>query len=209
MASKVCSCFIVFFTPDKAKQTVGEALFCMGRSVITCGLLFSIVDFESKTHGMEIFYADKINMCLSWYTFNMNAPCMIIDNYDVNMEDIQGILVSDETELSQKIYNVCRACYSVRKDYNVFDRVLSAVVPFYAPVDDADIYDASSLHSAQAVVLILRSVLDANHAIRQRLQNLNSRTTTPERLRDDLLGLEAPHGMFIFKTPTLSGAHAA
>jgi len=159
-----------------------------------------MTDPESRNDNMEIFYADKINMCMCWYRFDMNSQCMVIDNYDVDVKGIQGILVSDDADTSQKIYNLCRACYSVRKDYNVIDRVLSAVVPFYAPVDNVDIYESSSLHSAQAVVLILRPCLRSDHAVAQRLVTMNSRTTTPDKLRDNLLGLEAPHGMFVFKT---------
>lgn len=192
-------CYIVFFSPDKAKLSLADAMFCMGRSVVTCGLLFAVIDHESNKHEMEIFCAEKINMCLCWYRFNMNESSMVLDNYHVNMNEIQGILVSDNADLSQKIYNLCIACYSVHKDYNVMDRALCSVVPFYAPVDDVDIYEASSLHSAQAVVLILRSCLDSNHDIRQRILTMNSRTTTPEKLRDDLLGLGPPHHMFVFK----------
>ena len=109
------------------------------------------------------------------------------------------MFVSCDEELVEKIYNVCRACHSTKKGYNTIDRVCSAVVPFYHPADKRNVFDVECLHSAQAIILILRECIGHDHPVMCRIYGLNSRSHTPEMLRDVLVGLGSPHDLCVVK----------
>lgn len=80
----------------------------------------------------------------------------------------------------RKISEICEACITSKKPYNTKDMVLS-VVPMRNPREKT-IFEAESLFCSQAMILILRSCLNAEHPLQTILWNTHSRTTTPSQL---------------------------
>lgn len=103
--------------------------------------------------------------------------------------------VSDDAETVRKCWDTCVACVSARKDYNFYDYRLTCLVPFYSPKPDLDLFSATSLHSAQALVLILRCCLDPGSHLGRLLQGVNSRSLTPHSLARIFDGAVPPHAL--------------
>jgi len=201
---------------DLEAKSVSVVFFCGGqgllsmienfnRSVLTCGFL---IDFKKvsmdklKPHALSsdflprphVFYADNAFgsfMCLSH--FSMARYRCMLEGYKIDQHNVQVVNVTTDPGIADRIYRVCCACNSLKKGYNQLDRLALAFVPFYNPADDKEIYDVEEMHSAQAVILILRSCLAEDHPLRAKISGVNSRVMTPEGLRDLFLGLERPH----------------
>jgi len=105
-------------------------------------------------------------------------------------------LVTKNSEIMQVLYNICIGCAMVKKSFNMYDRFNVFAIPFYQPKDDENLYGVESMHTAQAVVLILKAGLPASGSpLKDRINELNSKITTPQILRDKLMGLPYPHHM--------------
>jgi hypothetical protein len=184
--------FIAFACPEN--KHLWSKVKGMGRDVVTCGFLFQHCYGNMGRFKFEFFIVESTTRGMKWYD-NWNIPdngCFI-DGYSIDKDCMMGVLASDAPDEVDRIYRMCRGCVSVNKDYNNVDRMLTALVPFYQPPDDKNIFDVESLHSAQAVVLILRECLDKCNVVRERIYGLNSRIIYPEALRDALFGLPRPH----------------
>jgi len=94
------------------------------------------------------------------------------------------LFVDVTPEELRKISNICEACVTSKKPYNTKDMVLSTL-PFRRP-REKDIFEAESLFCSQATILILRSCLDKEHPLQPLLCRIQSRTTTPSQLYNEL-----------------------
>ena len=92
--------------------------------------------------------------------------------------DILQLPVSDDE--AGRLLSTCRACVQAKKRYNYRD-VLLYNVPFRSP-EDRSIFEAPTLHDAQAVILMLRECLDKANPLLDAVLSLNSRTTMPSTL---------------------------
>ena len=183
--------YAVFFCP--LKTSILSSFEALGRDVLSCGLLFHLLE-ETDRRKFELFMADTSARSFKWYDhFYIPPTHVVLDGYKVSRDSVQGLLISDDAETVDRIYRVCRGCHEVSKDYNNMDRLLTAFVPFYQPPDDTTIFTAKSLHSAQAIILILKECLAKDSAVKGRIEGLNSRIATPQSLRDVLHGLPSPH----------------
>lgn len=196
MSWKYAKACIIFLSVDNSFKSYLD--FC-GRGFVTCGILFTLLDEDHKFH-LQFFYADSsIGRFHAVPNFKSSYTNRVIEEYNIDWCNIQGVVISSDASLVEKIYNLCRACHSTVKGYNQVDRVCSAVVPFYNPVDTKNIFDIDSFHSAQAVVLILRECLEACHPVMCRIFGVNSRIVTPDSLYTSLRGIPSPHDMCRFE----------
>lgn len=90
------------------------------------------------------------------------------------------LLLAVDEEEARKILASCVACVKSKKSFNLFD-MLAIHVPFREP-KEISIYDASSIHDTQAVILILRECLNQENKLRHGLEGLHSRLTVAETL---------------------------
>jgi hypothetical protein len=166
-----------------------------GRSVVTCGFLFVCKDEAAGSKPrLDMFYSDSVHSVFQCEkSFRVRGEEHRIENYAVDFSAVQVCLVSKEKDVVLKLYNLCCACHSTKKGYNLVDRVCSTVLPFYHPKDEMDIFSVDEMHSSQAVVLILRACLPSAHPLLVRLGHLNSRTVTPDALRDLLIHVDDTH----------------
>jgi len=110
------------------------------------------------------------------------------------------------SEEIERISKICNACCNLKIKYNYKDRFMSA---FTNPPDNTDIYNTQYLHSAQAVLLIIREGLDphshnnnnnnnsqtsSSSIIKKRLKEINSRATYPTLLHRELTAAIAEAG---------------
>ena len=119
--------------------------------------LFGRYDFKKKAPGSQFCFDDGVQ-------------------FDQNQLEFVQIKAS-EAEIGRLI-NICNACCNQTRGYNRYDKVLSMFSSVFSPLEDnVDIYNAPSLHNAQALLLILRAGLDAenNKSLLERLKELNSR----------------------------------
>ena len=105
-----------------------------------------------------------------------NAPDLV-KNFDSAHDILQLAVSADEGD---RLLKTCRACVQAKKRYNYRD-VLLCNVPFRNPVDRT-IFEAPTLHDAQAVILVLRECLDKDNPLLGVVGTLNSRTTMPSAL---------------------------
>ena len=80
----------------------------------------------------------------------------------------------------QDILLACETHVELKTPYNFKDMVLS-IIPGRNP-KDRDIYKVKTLFCSQAMVLILRQCLDADHPVRKVIEPVNSRVITPTQL---------------------------
>ena len=78
------------------------------------------------------------------------------------------------------IKQTCEAHVEVKTPYNIKDMVL-CIVPGRNP-KEIDICNAKTLFCSQAMVLILRGCLHADHPVIKALEKVNSRTVSPSQL---------------------------
>lgn len=98
--------------------------------------------------------------------------------YEDQSHDFLSVRVSHE-EL-RRIRDTCEACVESKVPYNTRDMLLS-IVPLRNPTE-RNIFQAHSLFCSQSIVLVLRTCLDADHALQSELSSINSRTITPTQL---------------------------
>jgi len=79
------------------------------------------------------------------------------------------------------VFRTCEACAQAKLPFNLQDLLMMHVLQ---TADDPRLFDCPKLHNAQAVILILRECLPAEHELRAALNPLNSRFTLPETLYD-------------------------
>lgn len=188
--------FVIFLSTDDSYKSYFD--YC-GREFVTCGILFRLLDSDTNVH-FQYFYADSLTGRFSAIpNFTSSETNKIVEDYNINWSNIQGLCITSDSNTIEIIYRLCRACHSTLKGYNQFDRVCTVVVPFYNPKDSKSIFDVDSLHSAQAVVLILKECLPKSHLLMSRLHAVNSRSVTPDALHNILTGIESPHQMCIYK----------
>lgn len=184
---------IIFFQPDDTSWN-GRITAC-GRKFVTCGLLFHhSYDPKDRTKfKIELFYA-SVERCFKWHdNFYFYEGKARVDGYLVSSDNLMVQFVTSENDMMDKVYRLCRALPASIQDFNSRDRIMSSIIPFYTPPDVKDIFNVECLHSAQAVILILRECLTNSNPIKERVRGLNSRTATPDSLVDALWGLDAPH----------------
>ena len=198
MPCRILEAHVIFFAGDNSVRSLLDGF---GRTILTCGMLFQVID-HNKQKILDCFFADSMSGCFqNIYGFSSRSTSSNIEGYFVDWGNIRGISVSSEPSLVEKLYNLCRACHSTVKGYNQVDRVCSALLPFFNPEDKKDVFAVQHFHSAQAVVLILRECLASSHPFVCRLNSVNSRSVTPEALHNILLGLGSPHEMCVLKIP--------
>jgi len=96
--------------------------------------------------------------------------------------DFLHIPVSSE-ELD-RIAKSCEACVKSHVPYNTTDMVFSQL-PLRNP-SEKDLFNSPTLFCSQAVVLVLRACLDADHDLHPQLTAVNSRTVSPSQLYNAL-----------------------
>jgi hypothetical protein len=99
---------------------------------------------------------------------------------DLSDEGFDFLMIPSTPWEDECILRTCDACSGSRLRYNMWDALLSSL-PFRSP-KDTHLFQADSLFSSQAVVLVLRECLRGDHPMYDTLQGVNSRTTGPTRL---------------------------
>jgi len=94
------------------------------------------------------------------------------------------LLLSVDGEETHKLLSSCQACAQTKKAFNLHDLLLIHV-PFREP-KEIPLFEATTLHSTQAVILILRESLNPDNRLRQGLEGLHSRQTYTETVYDHL-----------------------
>ena len=97
--------------------------------------------------------------------------------------------MTSDPSLVLKVSQTCDALETVGVKYNYTDRAFYWMSNFINFEDPKFVYDIRSMHSAQCVVLTLRTCLPSDHLIHSRLAAMNSRTTTPSDLVNALRDL--------------------
>lgn len=90
----------------------------------------------------------------------------------------QEVIVDIDTteDERQKVTELCDACCKLKRGYNYWDKFISTYLPLVPIIKaDVDIFSAPSLHTSQAVMLILRASLQPDHPICVSLMGINSR----------------------------------
>lgn len=191
---EVTSAYVYFFS---TLSNVESIICSLGRECVSCGIMFVCVDEQTGAKHLEIFYSDALRHLFYHDPYFKIKPAAgnVVEGYTIDGDKVQGFLVCRDKETLTKVYNLCRACNSTKKEYNSFDRVCSALVPFYLPKDDQSVFEVNEMHSAQAVVLILRSCLSPDHPMRRVLDGVNSRGVTPDSLKALLQTVGGEHAM--------------
>lgn len=91
-------------------------------------------------------------------------------------------VTADEHE---RVLSTCRACVRVKMRYNTRDTMLMNV-PFRTPVEKG-LFEISTVHNAQAAILILRECLGPDHPALPIVGAVHSRTTSADCLYRALL----------------------
>ena len=94
------------------------------------------------------------------------------------------LLLAVDEEETRRLLASCEACVKSKKGFNLYD-ILAVHVPFREP-EEISIYNASSIHDTQAVILILRECLNQENKLRHGLEGLHSRLTVAETLYERL-----------------------
>jgi len=84
----------------------------------------------------------------------------------------------------ERLLTTCRACVRARKRYNYRD-VMLYNLPFREPMEKS-LFETDTLFDSQAVILILRECLSAEHPVLPVVRALHSRTTMPPHLYEML-----------------------
>ncbi len=92
--------------------------------------------------------------------------------YFCKSQEVQVKISASHDELN-RIIELCDACCKLKRGYNYWDKFVSTFLPLES---DVDIFSAPTLHSSQAVVLILRASLDSDHRLQNALTGVNSRS---------------------------------
>lgn len=143
-----------------------------------CGFLFEI---SGRFHVFTCDSRETSKCFLHFSNVSATGDDMVLHKV-VAKSDVWAYLVSEEEAATSKCWDTCMACASVSRSFNAYDLSLSSFVPFYHPRPDRDIFSAPSLHSSQAVILVLRCCLDAGHPVADLVRNLNARGTLPTEL---------------------------
>jgi len=93
-------------------------------------------------------------------------------------------LLSVDGEETHKLLSSCQACAQTKKAFNLHDLLLIHV-PFREP-KEIPLFEATTLHNTQAVILILRECLNPDNRLRQGLEGLHSRQTYTETMYERL-----------------------
>lgn len=104
--------------------------------------------------------------------------------------EIEILMLSVDTEETQKLLATCQACVQVAKPFNLRDLVLM-YVPF-REVEELPVDQAPTLNNTQAVIVTLRACLKPDHILCVALEGLHSRQTLMESLYDRLLPVTVP-----------------
>ena len=122
---------------------------------------FSKYKYEKRPAGSHVEYSDGINF------------------YEGQQEYVRVCASADEI---RRVHETCEACCKIKRGYNYSDKALSVLLLAPILADDVDIFTATTLHNAQAVLLILRCALDPGNALRGPLMALNSRAVYSTQL---------------------------
>jgi len=143
-----------------------------------CGFLFE------KNGCFHVFTCDsrEANKCFLHFSNVSAAGDDMVLHKSIAKRDVWAYMISDNDATTSKCWETCMACANVSKGFNAYDFSLSSFVPFYHPRPDRDIFSAPTLHSSQAVILILRCCLEAGHPVADLVGNLNARGTLPTHL---------------------------
>jgi hypothetical protein len=128
--------------------------------------------------------------------FSKNHVCLSDESHDFLRIDV------DAAEYD-KLWRTCEALVLCKIPYNTTDVILS-IVPLRSPVD-RPLDKCKSLFCSQAMVLILRSCLEKDHAVAGALNGVNSRVVSPTALFDLLL----PHAKQVQRRELVDAAPSA
>ena len=164
------------------------------KHIVTCGFLF--VKREGDEH--ELFFAHARRDSFQHNPLFRPRALQTIEGYEIDNSELQVIFITNVEEDMVKVYSLCYACSLSRKKFNYTDRYMSHFL-LYMPKDDKDIYEAEKVHSAQAIVLIMRACFGCEHPVVERVNGVNSRLVSPTSLRDSLLGMPLMYGLKFLK----------
>lgn len=180
---------IIFFKINKEDEAIFK--YMAGETVATCGFAHCF-DAGDSSQTIDLYMADKtierFTCHKSIFSLNKEPNNPQLQNERVKVEEMSLQLSNIETidiqnKYNEKLESICSACCSTLKKYNASDRLVSTFIyPFFELPDVKDIYSATEIHSAQAIVLILRSVLDKEDPLYLKLEKVNSRIINPTRL---------------------------
>lgn len=116
------------------------------------------------------------------YSTYINAPFSKTRSGSFSFgDDKHDFLCIDVTDDEcDTIWRTCEVCALTKVPYNYKDMVLS-IMPFRSPTDHT-LFDSKTLFCSQAVVLIMRACLKADHVLAQVFNDVNSRIVTPTKL---------------------------
>lgn len=189
--------WVVFFCPQRTRF-YEDPLLTLGREVVTCGLLFHRKPTPEGKLNAELFLSEtNANSFVRHDNFAVREDRpLTLDSYKIDTSAVYSVMVTDARDEVDMIYKLCAGCCEVKKPFNISDRFSTFAMPFYQPRDDKDLYSVKEMHSAQAVVLILRAGLSGSSSpVRERVSGLNSRVMTPQSLRDVLVGMPGSYQM--------------
>lgn len=155
-----------------------------------CGFLFLI---DKQYH---VFICNRCSSTERSYVHypNVDMSGEYISLYEqISKKSIKTSFITDQEDMIRKCWDTCVACAGSRRAYNTFDLSLACIFPFYAPRPDYDLFSAPSLHSSQALVLILRCCLPPDHPVGSLVHNLNARGATADSLSDTFRQARGEH----------------
>jgi len=182
----------MFFKVNKEDNTFKTL---SGEYVGTCGIAncFHLGDSSGRMI-VDLYIADK---SFKYFVCHKSIFTLDIQNYKNSKESIKieemdySIANIDIKDIPMK-YNVeiektCKACCATQKKYNKTDRILSCYLyPLYEPNDVMDIYSCKEMHSAQAIILILKTIMNEDDDLYNKIRKINSKTINPTKLHEIL-----------------------
>ena len=122
----------------------------------------------------------KIGLAIQSVTTGVNR----LHGYPDEVDIVKIDATPREIDLVQEM---CVYLANSQIPYNEWDKMVHTFNLVYTVDDSVNIFEAKSLHTSQAVVLILRGCLDKSNPIRVGLNQVNSRTMYSTKLHRILL----------------------
>jgi len=151
-----------------------------------CGFYIGNEDVSNGT----IYFMYK---CFGSYAFQKKAPgghFYFEDGFEFSQCRLEFLRIKASAEEIKHLKDIGIACCNEKRKYNKSDKVLSIFSSVFSPlVDNVDIYNAPTLHNAQALLLILKAGLDSenNKDLLAKLKELNSREVCSTQLYRTIL----------------------
>jgi len=163
-----------------------------------CGILIGNEDKNGAHNGILYIMYNRFGKYI--YNEESIGTLVYLDEFLQFHESMQDFVKINASPLQiNQVYEICENCCNFNYRCNFSDKLLgvfNSIYPFMHTFEDRDIYTAKTLHTTQAVLLILKSGLycsnydeedgdgktSSDKTVYEKIKDLNSRTVYSTQL---------------------------